>query len=70
MQRKVIFLLDVLLAIALLSQLGIMFTNVVTRYLFDYQTIWGQEISMITLTTIAFIGGAVAYAETSTWLSR
>jgi tripartite ATP-independent transporter DctM subunit len=62
-QRKVILLLDVLLAIALLSQLGIMFTNVVTRYLFDYQTIWGQEISMITLTMIAFIGGAVAYAR-------
>lgn len=63
MQRKVIFLLDVLLALALLGQLGIMFTNVVTRYLFDYQNTWGQEISVITLTMIVFIGGAVAYAR-------
>ena len=63
MQRWVNTVLDVLLAIALLSQLAIMFTNVVTRYLFDYQTIWGQEISMITLTMIAFLGGAVAYSR-------
>lgn len=62
-QRAVILLLDVLLAIALLGQLGIMFTNVVTRYAFDYQNTWGQEISMITLTMIVFIGGAVAYAR-------
>jgi tripartite ATP-independent transporter DctM subunit len=62
-ERYVILLLDVLLAIALLSQLGIMFVNVVTRYIFDYQFIWGQEISMITLTMIAFVGGAVAYAR-------
>ena len=62
-ERNVILLLDVLLAIALLSQLGIMFLNVVTRYIFDYQFIWGQEISMITLTMIAFVGGAVAYAR-------
>jgi tripartite ATP-independent transporter DctM subunit len=62
-QRAVILLMDVLLAIALLGQLGIMFTNVVTRYVFDYQNTWGQEISMITLTIIVFIGGAVAYAR-------
>jgi tripartite ATP-independent transporter DctM subunit len=62
-ERHVILLLDVLLAVALLSQLGIMFLNVVTRYVFDYQFIWGQEISMITLTMIAFVGGAVAYAR-------
>lgn len=62
-QRAVILLMDVLLAIALLGQLGIMFTNVVTRYVFDYQNTWGQEISMITLTIIVFIGGAVAYVR-------
>ncbi len=61
--RRIILLLDVLVVVALLGQLVIMFTNVVTRYAFGYQTIWGQEISMITLTMLAFIGGAVAYAR-------
>lgn len=62
-QRRLNFLLDILLAIALLGQLGVMFFTVVTRYLFDYQPLWGQEISMITLTMLAFVGGAVAYSR-------
>jgi tripartite ATP-independent transporter DctM subunit len=62
-QQRLNGLLDILLAIALLGQLGIMFFTVVSRYLFDYQPLWGQEISMITLTMLAFIGGAVAYSR-------
>jgi len=62
-QRRLNALLDILLAIALLGQLGVMFFTVVSRYLFDYQPLWGQEISMITLTMLAFVGGAVAYSR-------
>src|ERR1035437_8556076 len=62
-QHRLNLLLDVMLAVALLGQLGIMFFTVVTRYLFDYQPLWGQEISMITLTMLAFVGGAVAYSR-------
>ena len=69
-QHRLNLLLDVMLAVALLGQLGIMFFTVVTRYLFDYQPLWGQEISMITLTMLAFVGGAVAYSRNNTWRSR
>ncbi len=62
-QRRLNALLDILLAIALLGQLGVMFFTIVSRYLFDYQPLWGQEISMITLTMLAFVGGAVAYSR-------
>ncbi|MDR3532707.1 MAG: TRAP transporter large permease subunit [Rhodopila sp.] len=62
-QRCLNGVLDILLALALLGQLGIMFFTVVSRYLFDYQPLWGQEISMITLTMLAFVGGAVAYSR-------
>ncbi|MDR3535990.1 MAG: TRAP transporter large permease subunit [Acetobacteraceae bacterium] len=62
-QRWLDLLLDILLAIALLGQLGVMFFTIVGRYFFGYQLLWGQEISMITLTSLAFIGGAVAYSR-------
>ncbi len=62
-QRRLNLLLDILLAIALLEQLGVMFFTVVSRYFFAYEPLWGQEISMITLTMLAFIGGAVAYSR-------
>ena len=63
LQRRLTLLLDILLAIALLEQLGVMFFTVVSRYFFGFEPLWGQEISMITLTSLAFVGGAVAYAR-------
>ena len=52
---------DAVLGVVLLVELAVLFTNVVLRALTGYSFAWGSEIAVIALTTMAFIGGAVAY---------
>jgi len=49
------------LAAALLSELGVVFFNVVGRAFFDYPLLWSDEAAKLALSTIAFLGGAFAY---------
>lgn len=49
------------LALALLSEIGVVFFNVVGRSFFDFPLLWSDEAAKLALSTIAFIGGAFAY---------
>ena len=50
-------------AIALIGELGAVFANVISRSIFDTAFLWTDEIAKLALSTLAFIGGAVAYAQ-------
>lgn len=54
---------DTVLLVALLGELGVVFTNVVARSLFDTGFLWTDEIAKLALSTLAFIGGAAAYGR-------
>ena len=58
---------DAVLGVVLLVELAVLFTNVVLRALTGYSFAWGNEVAVIALTTMAFIGGTVAYDHGSTW---
>jgi tripartite ATP-independent transporter DctM subunit len=49
------------LALALLSEIGVVFFNVVGRSFFDFPLLWSDEAAKLALSTIAFLGGAFAY---------
>jgi tripartite ATP-independent transporter DctM subunit len=46
---------------ALLSELGVVLTDVTIRFLFTQSLLWSEEASKLCLTTLAFLGGALAY---------
>ena len=50
-------------AIALIGELGAVFANVISRSIFDTAFLWTDEIAKLALSTLAFIGGALAYAQ-------
>lgn len=43
--------------------LVVIFANVVTRSAFDLPLVWTDEVAKISLATLAFIGGAIAYRQ-------
>jgi tripartite ATP-independent transporter DctM subunit len=53
--------LDIIVALAMFGELAAVITDVIGRTLFDAPLLWADEIGALALTTMAFIGGAVAY---------
>jgi tripartite ATP-independent transporter DctM subunit len=56
-------LANAVVAIALIGELGAVFANVISRSLFDTAFLWTDEIAKLALSTLAFVGGAAAYAQ-------
>jgi TRAP-type C4-dicarboxylate transport system permease small subunit len=52
---------DTIVGIALVGELVAVIANVVGRTFFDFPLLWTDEVASLALTTIAFIGGAIAY---------
>jgi tripartite ATP-independent transporter DctM subunit len=48
---------------ALLGELSAVFANVIARTFFDVAFLWTDEVAKLALSTLAFVGGAVAYAS-------
>jgi len=53
--------LELVLALALLAELGIVFFNTLHRALVGSSVVWTLEAAELALSTIAFLGGAIAY---------
>lgn len=51
------------LALALLGELSAVFVNVVARTFFETAFLWTDEVAKLALSTLAFVGGAVAFAQ-------
>jgi len=56
-------LANAVVAAALLGELGAVFANVISRSIFDTAFLWTDEIAKLALSTLAFVGGALAYAQ-------
>jgi tripartite ATP-independent transporter DctM subunit len=54
---------DLILGLALASELLLVVAGVISRAVFDVGLLWVDEVSKIALAIIAFIGGAAAYRE-------
>ena len=52
---------DVLLALVLFLELLLLFGNTAMRGLFNTSLVWANEVAEYALTSLAFIGGAIAY---------
>jgi tripartite ATP-independent transporter DctM subunit len=52
---------DTVLVVALLGELGIVLANVLARAFFTTSFLWADEVARLVLSTLAFVGGAVAY---------
>lgn len=52
---------DVLLALVLFLELLLLFGNTVLRAVSDTSLVWANEVAEYSLTSLAFVGGAVAY---------
>jgi tripartite ATP-independent transporter DctM subunit len=50
-----------IVAVALIAELILMFSNVVSRFFFQYSIRGSEELGELALLIIAFIGGAIAY---------
>jgi tripartite ATP-independent transporter DctM subunit len=61
--RGVDFAAKAVLAIALLGELAAIFLNVIARTFFATAFLWTDEVAKLALSTLAFIGGAVAFAH-------
>jgi tripartite ATP-independent transporter DctM subunit len=59
----VIAVANAVLAFALLGELSAVFANVIARTFFDIAFLWTDEVAKLALSTLAFVGGAVAYAS-------
>lgn len=53
--------LDAVVGIAVVTQLLILFANVITRTFFDFTILWAGEFGHLVLTVVAFVGGALAF---------
>ena len=53
--------LDIIVAITIFGELAAVITDVIGRTLFELPLLWADEVGSLALTTMAFIGGAVAY---------
>jgi tripartite ATP-independent transporter DctM subunit len=56
-------LANAVIAIALIGELGAVFANIVSRSFFDTAFLWTDEVAKLALSTLAFVGGAIAYAQ-------
>src|SRR5215470_12764098 len=56
-------LASAVVAIALIGELGAVFANVISRSVFDTAFLWTDEIAKLALSTLAFVGGALAYGQ-------
>ncbi len=61
--RGVDFAAKAVLAVALIGELAAIFANVIARSVFDTAFLWTDEVAKLALSTLAFIGGAVAFAH-------
>jgi tripartite ATP-independent transporter DctM subunit len=61
--RGVDFAAKAVLAVALLGELTAIFANVIARTFFETAFLWTDEVAKLALSTLAFIGGAVAFAH-------
>ena len=52
---------SIIIVVALLSELSVVLTDITLRFLFTQSLLWSEEASKLCLTTLAFIGGALAY---------
>jgi tripartite ATP-independent transporter DctM subunit len=52
---------DVFLGAVLFTELGLLFGNTMLRELFGFSLVWANEVAEYALTSLAFIGGAIAY---------
>src|SRR5262249_31858186 len=52
---------EALLVAALLGELGLVLLNVLARAFFRHSFLWADEAARLSLSILAFIGGAVAY---------
>jgi tripartite ATP-independent transporter DctM subunit len=52
---------DLVLALVLFLELMLLFGNTAMRGMFNTSLVWGNEVAEYALTSLAFIGGAVAY---------
>jgi tripartite ATP-independent transporter DctM subunit len=55
--------LEGILTVALIGELVVLLVNIFARALLGFSVLWTQEIAQLALTTIAFIGGAIAYPK-------
>ncbi|WP_094603684.1 Sialic acid TRAP transporter permease protein SiaT [Sporomusa silvacetica DSM 10669] len=54
-------ILDALVGISVIAELVILFGNIVAREVFGVSLLWANELGQLSLTFIAFLGGALAY---------
>jgi tripartite ATP-independent transporter DctM subunit len=52
---------EILVIAALLGELGLVLANVFARAYFHHSFLWADEVARLSLSILAFIGGAVAY---------
>ena len=52
---------ETVVMIALLGELGVVLANVLARICFHKSFLWADEVARLALSTLAFVGGAVAY---------
>lgn len=53
--------LEIFVGLGVVTELLVLFGNVLTRSFFDYTFLWANELGHLVLTIIAFVGGALAY---------
>jgi tripartite ATP-independent transporter DctM subunit len=52
---------EAVILVALLGEVAAIFLNVLTRTFLDQSLLWTEEVAPIALSTLAFVGGVVAY---------
>src|SRR5262249_46936147 len=52
---------EILVTAALLGELGLVLGNVFARAYFHHSFLWADEVARLSLSILAFVGGAVAY---------
>ncbi|BDU40925.1 putative TRAP-type C4-dicarboxylate transport system, small permease component [Vibrio nigripulchritudo SOn1] len=57
------FSVDLLSAATLVAMVGLVFANVVLRYVFDSGLAWSEEVSRIAFVWVVFLGIVIAYQE-------
>src|SRR3984893_1305837 len=61
LRRAVDAFAESILVAALLGELGLVLANILARAYFQHSFLWADEAARLSLSVLAFIGGAVAY---------
>jgi tripartite ATP-independent transporter DctM subunit len=56
-------ILGFLVGLAVIGELVIIFGNIVAREVFNVPVLWADELGQLALTSVAFLGGALAYTR-------